>query len=339
MPASPEHRPSGNASKAIDRITKQVLSGKIKPSQLIDDADKLFQAAGEQGREQIQPFLLEAVRRAPEGVMQTSFIDRLKKLYIEDQRHHNKEGAIQRSIKLREDLGIDIKPEEQAFINALRKKYNFPATPQTEPALSSPQATKPLLGEYLWEAKDGDIPIRVIDDLGIGPDGRRYVQIEGSLTGIPLDNLKPVHVEITESSVDTEDQIKVEVLTRYQKQADEKGVTMPEGDFICLDGQRITSWADEEGSVVPSAFDPTQTEKRLALIGSMQGNDGAVTFIGPDGKYYAGLQTTDNMRALINAGYKPGPVNNLMNADNKIADPEKQKEWERLIEKPKSVNE
>jgi hypothetical protein len=42
-------------------------------------------------------------------------------------------------------------------------------------------------GEYVWKNKDTDIPVMVTAFLGKGPDGRDYVQIEGSTTGVPWD--------------------------------------------------------------------------------------------------------------------------------------------------------
>ena len=41
----------------------------------------------------------------------------------------------------------------------------------------------------IWKAKDGDYPVTIVGDLGVGPDGRRYVSVDCGSTGIPLDEL------------------------------------------------------------------------------------------------------------------------------------------------------
>jgi len=41
----------------------------------------------------------------------------------------------------------------------------------------------------IWKAKDGDYPVTIVGDLGVGPDGRRYVSVDCGRTGIPLDEL------------------------------------------------------------------------------------------------------------------------------------------------------
>ena len=41
----------------------------------------------------------------------------------------------------------------------------------------------------IWKAKDGDYPVTIVGDLGVGPDGRRYVSVDCANTGIPLDEL------------------------------------------------------------------------------------------------------------------------------------------------------
>lgn len=45
------------------------------------------------------------------------------------------------------------------------------------------------LGPAIYHAPDGDIPVEVIGDLGVGPDGLRYVSILDHSTGIPLDRI------------------------------------------------------------------------------------------------------------------------------------------------------
>lgn len=46
--------------------------------------------------------------------------------------------------------------------------------------------------KYIWMNKESDQIVTVVAELGIGTDGRRYVKIEGSNTGIPFDELVPL---------------------------------------------------------------------------------------------------------------------------------------------------
>ena len=41
----------------------------------------------------------------------------------------------------------------------------------------------------IWKAKDGDYPVTIAGDLGVGPDGKRYVAVESTCTGIPREEL------------------------------------------------------------------------------------------------------------------------------------------------------
>lgn len=45
-------------------------------------------------------------------------------------------------------------------------------------------------GAATWKTKDEDRPINITGYLGKGPDGRDYVSIEGSTTGVPLDEIE-----------------------------------------------------------------------------------------------------------------------------------------------------
>lgn len=126
---------------------------------------------------------------------------------------------------------------------------------------------------------------------------------------------------------------------RYRVQAEKTGIQMPKGDFLPVDGQKIRSFWDEEGTVIPSGFDPEEIEKRLPQIGQYKGNDGAITFVGPDGRYWVGLQSENNMQALKEAGYQGGlqvntTIKNIMNADCQFVDPQLQKQWEQWGEEP-----
>lgn len=61
-----------------------------------------------------------------------------------------------------------------------------------EPTNETGESETPLEGNYIWAAKDSDIPVRVIGSLGRGADGREYVAIEGSRAGVPLDELRRI---------------------------------------------------------------------------------------------------------------------------------------------------
>lgn len=174
---APEVAPpqSETPDQVINRIAKDVTSGNINPDRLILDADFLLQKAGEQGREKVQPFLQEAVRRAPEGVMQRALISRLVGLYDQDQQTHNQGNIIRRHIQLGTDLGVSGKPEGQRFLDALKEKY-----------------CSIIPGNYTWRAADADYPVEVTGIIGIGDDGQLYAAVEGSLTGISADQLIPV---------------------------------------------------------------------------------------------------------------------------------------------------
>lgn len=45
------------------------------------------------------------------------------------------------------------------------------------------------IGAAIWRTKAGDQPIEITGDMGIGPDGRRYVSVKGSQTSVPLDEV------------------------------------------------------------------------------------------------------------------------------------------------------
>ena len=51
-----------------------------------------------------------------------------------------------------------------------------------------------LIGPAVWRTRDSDLPIVVTGVLGFGPDGRLYLSIEGSGTGVPIDE---VHWPVT----------------------------------------------------------------------------------------------------------------------------------------------
>ena len=53
-------------------------------------------------------------------------------------------------------------------------------------------------GKYVWKTKHHDQPVTVVRTLGTGPDGRVYVEIAGTTTGVPADELQPVRISTRE---------------------------------------------------------------------------------------------------------------------------------------------
>lgn len=50
-------------------------------------------------------------------------------------------------------------------------------------------------GAYIWTTKNLDLVITIMDTLGEGPDGRLYVKIKESDTGIPFDECEKITQE------------------------------------------------------------------------------------------------------------------------------------------------
>lgn len=53
----------------------------------------------------------------------------------------------------------------------------------------TPSQEQPIAGKYVWRAKDVDLPVKVTGSLGRDSNGRTYVAVEGSGSGVPLDEL------------------------------------------------------------------------------------------------------------------------------------------------------
>ena len=47
-------------------------------------------------------------------------------------------------------------------------------------------------GDYIWKTPNDHRPVKVIKVLGVGKDGKTYVQVEGSTAGIPSDELHKI---------------------------------------------------------------------------------------------------------------------------------------------------
>lgn len=59
-----------------------------------------------------------------------------------------------------------------------------------EAVLDLSEAVEKTEKTAVWKSKDGDHNVTVLGDLGLGPDGRRYVAVQDTLTGLPLDELE-----------------------------------------------------------------------------------------------------------------------------------------------------
>lgn len=124
----------------------------------------------------------------------------------------------------------------------------------------------------------------------------------------------------------------MKIIAGYEKRAEEWGVTMPIGEFIPVDGQKITSFFEEDGFAVPRCTDPKEICKRIEQVGGFGGNGGNITFVGPDGRYWVGVGSDENVQALQEAHYIRGfGVGNIMNADCRFVNPILQQKWEGFI--------
>ena len=57
--------------------------------------------------------------------------------------------------------------------------------PMSETVLELPEMTKAI-----WKSKDGDHCVTIRRHLGVGPDGRDYVAVLDTQTGLPVDELE-----------------------------------------------------------------------------------------------------------------------------------------------------
>lgn len=57
------------------------------------------------------------------------------------------------------------------------------------------------LGAAIWRNDDGDQSVTITADLGTGTDGRRYIKVEGSAAGIPLDEIEYERSEEADSAL------------------------------------------------------------------------------------------------------------------------------------------
>lgn len=120
-----------------------------------------------------------------------------------------------------------------------------------------------------------------------------------------------------------------ETLNKYQARAQQARITMPVGSFMPIDGTKIQSPSDPEGTIQPNHAGPKkEVDKRLTFIGQYEAGDKSLTFVGPDGRYWVGPRSETNSHALKAAGYQEGNVDFIMKADSKFADPALQRQWE-----------
>ncbi len=158
---------------------------------------------------------------------------------------------------------------------------------------------------------------------------RRH-QVKESLISSPVEQ-SPVETVKAETGVPVETQAgstgeENPFLEIYQGEAAKYGIKMPEGKFMPVDRLEVRSFSGIE--TIPSGYEAGEFARRLPQVGFFGGNDGTITFVGPDGRYWVGPITDENMQALEVSGYKKGSVGNIMNADCTFVDPRLQAEWE-----------
>lgn len=158
-------------------------------------------------------------------------------------------------------------------------------------------------------------------------------QLQVPLADSPVEQ-SPVETAKAETGVPVETQAgstgeENPLLKVYQDEAAKYGIIMPEGAFMPVDRLEVRSFSGIE--TIPSGYGVEELGRRLPQVGFFGGNDGTITFVGPDGRYWVGPITDENMQALEASGYKKGSVGNIMNADCTFVDPRLQAEWEGLF--------
>jgi hypothetical protein len=89
------------------------------------------------------------------------------------------------------DDDVEDSPLSPASLEKLGESSNPSSTVSSGHKTDHPNERDPIrTGHATWKNKDADQPVIVTGSMGIGPDGRQYVSIEGFNTGIPLDELK-----------------------------------------------------------------------------------------------------------------------------------------------------
>ncbi|MDZ4228307.1 MAG: hypothetical protein U1E54_03605, partial [Candidatus Levybacteria bacterium] len=84
---------------------------------------------------------------------------------------------------------------------------------------AKPKTSEVKIGSATWKNKNGDQPVKITGEAGVGADGRRYVHIEGSQAGIPLDEIEyPEKTEGVASAENAEKSSVVEKKTEGEKE-------------------------------------------------------------------------------------------------------------------------
>ena len=72
-------------------------------------------------------------------------------------------------------------------------------------------------GKYIWRKRDGDYPVTVLESFGV-MDGREYVRVEGSSTGIPFDECIPeIEVRMSKAAANHKASLKQLLQKRYNE--------------------------------------------------------------------------------------------------------------------------
>ncbi len=129
------------------------------------------------------------------------------------------------------------------------------------------------------------------------------------------------------------------ITERYRVQAKKLQIDMPHGNFMLMDGKKVIDDLHPDGVIIPLNTNPQEVEPRLNQMGSFTQYVGTVSFVGPDGRYWKGVDSRENIEALQKACYNPGSVFVFIGEDGKFADPAVQKEWETILHPLPQVSE
>jgi hypothetical protein len=106
------------------------------------------------------------------------------------------------------------------------------ASEQTEAGAGNEQeASRIYPFEAVWHSAGSDRPVRVVGSLGLGPDGKEYLQIEGTNTGIDADKISNLGTEVSETSRVESTTPQYERGDRVRVYVDRDGERVPEDDW------------------------------------------------------------------------------------------------------------
>jgi hypothetical protein len=135
---------------------------------------------------------------------------------------------------------------DQAFSSSKKPQQVGVAQDEaTQPVEPSPEKR---VGPATWRHGKTDEPINVVENMGEGPDGRVYVKIEGSQTGIPLDEIIfPENVEEGESGKSSK-QDEVQPDQKDDQVADVKKEEVKKEEIVKIDEKPSDNLAPEQAA-------------------------------------------------------------------------------------------